>query len=56
VHLPVALLPQIPQSLVMHLLMLRGGNEARSGFRLVYRPIAMDFRTAGRWYVPESAE
>ena len=29
VHLAVALLTQIPQPLVMHLLVLGGGNEAR---------------------------
>ena len=41
-HLAVALLPQIPQPLVMHLLVLGRGNEARGGFRLIDRPIAVD--------------
>src|SRR6516162_2405500 len=45
-HLAVALLPQVPQPLVMHLLVLGRRNEARGGFRLVDRPIAMDFGAA----------
>ena len=46
VHLAVALLPQIPQSLVMHLLVLGRGDEARGGLRLVDRPIAVDLGAA----------
>src|SRR5271169_2891453 len=46
VHLAVALLPQIPQPLVVHLFVLGRGNEARGRLRLVDRPIAMDFGSA----------
>src|SRR5437773_11854088 len=46
VHLAVALLPQIPQPLVMHFLVLWRGNKACGRFRLVDRPIAVDFGTA----------
>src|SRR5260221_4435660 len=42
VHLAVALLPQVPEPLVMHLLVLGSGDEARGGFCLVDRPVAMD--------------
>src|ERR1700732_1479795 len=45
VHLAVALLPQIPQALVMHLLVLGGGDEARGGLCLVDRPVAVDLGT-----------
>src|ERR1700675_4436974 len=45
VHLAVALLPEIPEPLVMHLLVLGRGDEARGGLRLVNRPVAMDFGT-----------
>jgi hypothetical protein len=45
-HLAIALLPQIPQPLVMHLLVLGRGNKARGGFRLVDRPIAVDLGAA----------
>ncbi len=46
VHLAVALLAQIPQPLVMHLLVLGRGDEAGRSFRLVDRPIAVDLRAA----------
>ena len=46
VHLAVALLPQIPETLVVHLLVLGRGNEARGGFRLVDRAIAVDLGAA----------
>ena len=46
-HFAVALLPEIPQPLVMHLLVLGGGDEARGGFRLVDRPIAVDLAPRG---------
>ena len=46
VHLAVALLPQIPEPLVMHLLVLGRGNEARGRFGLVDRPIAVDLGAA----------
>src|SRR6516225_12380960 len=42
VHLAVALLPQIPQPLVVHLLVLGRLNKARGGFRLIDRAIAVD--------------
>ena len=42
VHLAVTLLAQIPQPLVMHLLVLGGGNEAHGRFRLDDGSIAMD--------------
>ena len=42
VHLAVALLPQIPQPLVMHLLVLGRGDEARGGLCLVDWPVAVD--------------
>src|SRR5258706_11092822 len=45
-HLAVALLTEIPQPLVMHLLVLGGINEARGCLRLIDGPIAMDFRAA----------
>ena len=46
VHLAVALLPQIPQPLVMHLLVLGRGDEARGRLRLVDRPVAVDLGAA----------
>ena len=42
VHLAVALLPQVPEPLVMHLLVLGRGDEARGRLRLVDRPVAAD--------------
>src|SRR5437879_3768645 len=45
VHLAVALLPQVPEPLVVHLLVLGSGDEASGGFRLVDRPVAMDLGT-----------
>src|SRR5882724_7472632 len=42
VHLAVALLPQVPEPLVVHLLVLGSGDEARGGLGLVDRPVAMD--------------
>ena len=39
-HLPIALLAQIPEPLIVHRFMRRCGNEARRGFGLVHRPIA----------------
>ena len=42
VHLTVALLPQVPEPLVMHLLVLGSGNEAGGGLCLVDRPVATD--------------
>ncbi len=41
-HLPVALLPQIPEAFVMHLLVFRRADEAPGGFRLVDRSVATD--------------
>ena len=46
VHLAVALLAQIPQPLVVHLLVLGRGDEARRGLGLVDRAVAVDFRAA----------
>ena len=46
VHLAVALLPQVPQPLVVHLLVLGRGDEARGGLRLIDRPIAVDLGAA----------
>jgi len=46
VHLAVALLPEIPEPLVMHLLVLRSGDEACGGLRLVDRSVAMDLGTS----------
>jgi hypothetical protein len=45
-HLAIALLPQIPKSLVMHLLVLGRGNKAGCRLCLIDRSIAMDLRTA----------
>jgi hypothetical protein len=45
-RLPVALLPQVPQALVMHLLVFGRGDEARGGFGLINGTIAMDFGAA----------
>src|SRR4030088_2147282 len=42
VHLAVALLSQIPEPLVMHLLVLGSGDEARGSLLLVDRPVAAD--------------
>ena len=42
VHLAVALLPQIPEPLVMHLLVLGSGDEARGSLLLVDRSVAAD--------------
>ena len=41
-HLSVALLPQVPEPLVMHFLVLGSGDEARGGLCLVDRSVAMD--------------
>ena len=46
VHLAIALLPQIPKPLVVHLLVLGRGNEAGCRLRLVNRPIAMNLGAA----------
>jgi len=45
-HLAVALLPQIPQPLVMHLLVLGRRNETRGGLRLVDRSAAVNLGAA----------
>src|SRR3981081_3943159 len=45
VHLAVALLSQIPEPLVVHLLMLGSGDEARGSFLLVDRSVAADLGT-----------
>ncbi len=45
-HLAVPLLTKVPQPLVMHLLVLGRGDEARRRRRLVDRPVAMDFGAA----------
>src|SRR5712675_643055 len=57
VHLTVALLPQIPQPLVMHLLVFGRGDEASGGLLLVDRPVATDlgatwlrFGTRPHWF------
>src|ERR1700730_3634170 len=42
VHLTVALLPQVPEPLVMHFLVLGGGDEAPGGLCLVNWPVAVD--------------
>src|SRR3981081_4060539 len=42
VHLSVALLSQIPEPLVMHLLVLGSGDEARGSLLLIYRSVAAD--------------
>jgi len=52
VHLAVALLPQIPEPFVVHLLVLGRGNKARRRFYLVDRPIAVDFGAAGLRFGP----
>src|SRR5258705_3066282 len=46
VHLAVALLSQIPEPLVMHLLVLGSGDEARGSLLLVDRSIAADLGTS----------
>src|SRR5947207_12315649 len=46
VHLAVALLPQIPEPLVMHLLVLGRSNKARGRLRLVEWPTAVDLSAA----------
>jgi hypothetical protein len=43
---PIALLPQVPQALVMHLLMFGRGDEARGGLGLINGAIAVDFCAA----------
>src|SRR6266436_6234577 len=45
VHLAVSLLSEIPEPLVMHLLVLGSGDEARGSFLLVDRSVAADLRT-----------
>src|SRR6478672_10329551 len=45
VHLAVTLLSQIPESLVVHLLVLGGGDEARGSLLVVDRPVAADLGT-----------
>src|ERR1700680_1957048 len=45
VHLAVALLSQIPEPLVMHLLVLGGGDEARGSLLLVDWSVAADLGT-----------
>src|SRR4030088_2930408 len=45
VHLAVALLSQIPEPLVMHLLVLGSGDEARGSLLLVDRSVAADLGT-----------
>jgi hypothetical protein len=54
VHLAVTLLPEIPQPLVVHLLVLGRGNETRGDFRLVDRPVAVDFGAARLWLGPRA--
>ena len=54
VHLAVALLPQIPKPLVVHLFVLGRGDEARGGFRLVDRPIAVDLGAARLRFGPRT--
>ena len=44
-HLAVTLLSQIPESLVVHLLVLGGGDEARGSLLVVDRPVAADLGT-----------
>src|SRR3954466_15885341 len=44
-HLAVALLPQIPEPLVMHLLVLSSSDKARGGLRLLDRSVAADLGT-----------
>lgn len=44
-HLAVALLPQIPEPLVMHLFVLGSGDEACGCLLLVDRPVAADLGT-----------
>ena len=46
VHLAVALLAQVPEPLVVHLLVLGGGDEARGRLGLVDRAVAVDLRAA----------
>ncbi len=46
VHLAVTLLSQVPESLVMHLLVLGGGDEARGSLLLVDRSVAADLGTS----------
>src|SRR5229473_535272 len=45
VHLAVALLSQIPEPLVVHLLVLGSGDEARGSLLLVDRSVAADLGT-----------
>ena len=46
-HFAVALLPQIPEPLVMHLLVHGRGNEAGGSFGLVDRSIAVNLAPRG---------
>jgi hypothetical protein len=46
VHLAVALLPKIPKPLVVHLLVLGSGDEARRRLGLVNGAIAVNTRAA----------
>ena len=47
VHFPIALLPQVPEALVVHLLVFRRSNEACGRLRLIDRAIAADFAPRG---------
>ena len=55
-HFAVALLPQIPEPLVVHLLVLGRGDEARGGFCLVDRPAAVDLCAARLRLGPATSE
>jgi hypothetical protein len=46
VRFSIALLPQVPEALVMHLLVFGRGDEARGGLGLINRAIAVDFCAA----------
>ncbi|MEH2566064.1 hypothetical protein V1289_005691 [Bradyrhizobium sp. AZCC 2289] len=48
-HLAVALLSQIPEPLVMHLLVLGSGDEARGSLLLVDRSVAADLGAPRLW-------
>ena len=54
VHLAVALLPQIPQPLVVHLLVLGRGDEARRRLGLIDRAIAVDLGAARLLFGPDA--
>jgi hypothetical protein len=45
-HFAVALLSQVPEALIVHLLVLGRGDETCGGFRLIDWPIAVDPGTA----------